>query len=1191
MSTHVTCKECGYGNAPGSKFCNNCGSKLPLSTHIICPNCTAQNTIDRIFCDNCGTRLHQEKQLPEEKPTAKEPPASSKAAFSLPARRPGETGDLDPKNVPDWLRTGDISQDEDDWMRLTDSPLPRPEDLHPNKETGDLPDWLLTDSDASPIIEAPSVISTELYRDLVERGQGPDLSDLLGASEGADLPGWLQTAPKEPAPENAQDEPEEEPTKSPTAVSPPTAGLTDWLTDKNWQEETTPAAVDAWDGGLTGWLNADEQPAESDDDDNWFSDFAVNKAATQQPAEENLTDWLSDFDDEEEPATAVDQPAATSLTSWLSADDTLDDGFDDEDELVDEAEPAMSDRLTSWLSDFDDEEEPATAVDQPATASLTSWLSADDTLDDGFDDEDEPVDEAEPAMSARLTSWLSDFDNEEPATAVDQPATASLTAWLSESDIPDHTETADDDIFNLAPFDDDDDDTFPDPFAEQPANATVDKSRSLLDVWNTPADNDEDTFAWLAEDAFPVEEPLPTEEEDNFDWVDDESDEEFASVFTTNLEDDTALPEWLANNATPDDFLAELNSEPMDEWPETFAEEQQTAASDLDWLQETGSLKLPPELQKEIRPPVPEDAQLMEEFGFHTDEPDWLADLTNYDTGKLAAQTPAEFAALMDEPTAAPPPLPESPVVQPAAPLPTPTTQETWDSDQMLAETDDISGDLPAWLSKLGATEEDQTAVGDGEELAPSDMPEWISGMRPASADLSRSTENLAGVPEELVGANLPDWLQPGDLETLSSDAAFFTDDKSDIPDWLGSDRDDTGEDSDIFDTDTRSILGSPGASDEWTALLNDLPTAEPAERSLYKAEIPEWIMDLKPTEMTGKKAPVSAEAPVEEGGPLNGLRGVVSIAPVIGIQHVLMPPPNPILDQAHQQQMILLHQLAQENTEAPTAVTEKSSRNMGALIQMLFAIILLVVLTLGLRGVQVLVLPTTASLAVTDMHTAVTDAAGETVLVAFDYTPAMSGELNPMADTLLTQLTDNGSHLIVLSESSAGANIGTTLTAPYDDVTNLGYLPGGSIGLRQLGTCLSAGNVCESFTGQAIAADVQQELADVTLIIVLTSERDNLLDWIEQVGTPSEIPVIVGITQSVFPIAAPYYNTGQLQGMLNGVPDTAVYQQTYDIESALPAEPLYNAQILGQLTAVIILIIGLLLYSITILLKKRQQA
>ncbi|HUM70900.1 MAG TPA: zinc ribbon domain-containing protein, partial [Chloroflexota bacterium] len=253
MSQEIVCKECAFSNPAGSKFCNNCGTKLPLGTHIICVNCGTSNPIDRIFCDHCGTRLIPEEPRTEAK-AKDEPAAPIKGAFSLPARRPGETGDLDPSKVPDWLKTGKMGDKLDD-EDISDLELPRIEELTRKRHTDDLPEWLVDDEDSDPIIHAPTIISTEFYKDLLGRAEAaPKLSDDLFSEEEANLPDWLMddgpTAGKTttPPPKSADiDRPTEEPAKPakaarpspPPGPQPPDAekSLTSWLSSSLSEEE------------------------------------------------------------------------------------------------------------------------------------------------------------------------------------------------------------------------------------------------------------------------------------------------------------------------------------------------------------------------------------------------------------------------------------------------------------------------------------------------------------------------------------------------------------------------------------------------------------------------------------------------------------------------------------------------------------------------------------------------------------------------------------------------------------------------------------------------------------------------------------------------------------------------------------------------------------------------------------------
>lgn len=53
----VMCSNCRRMGPPG-KFCEDCGTKLPLPD-LFCPNCSSEVTAGTRFCPECGTKLQQ----------------------------------------------------------------------------------------------------------------------------------------------------------------------------------------------------------------------------------------------------------------------------------------------------------------------------------------------------------------------------------------------------------------------------------------------------------------------------------------------------------------------------------------------------------------------------------------------------------------------------------------------------------------------------------------------------------------------------------------------------------------------------------------------------------------------------------------------------------------------------------------------------------------------------------------------------------------------------------------------------------------------------------------------------------------------------------------------------------------------------------------------------------------------------
>jgi hypothetical protein len=519
---------------------------------------------------------------------------------------------------------------------------------------------------------------------------------------------------------------------------------------------------------------------------------------------------------------------------------------------------------------------------------------------------------------------------------------------------------------------------------------------------------------------------------------------------------------------------------------------------------------------------------------------------------------------------------PEEEIVEPDA-LPS-----DWvEADSMLIDA--LDEEFPDWLDELGPPAADGEAESEPDMSVESSgsMPEWIVQMKPGSgfsgtgltesSGLPEPAELYPDLPDNLAGTDLPDWLQ--DSGEAVGPPIPTLEESEDIPEWL----------SESMPAD--SGFGSQPPDDdgnEWTAVLQDLPPSTPIEQQVIKAEIPDWIMALKPAPLEDE---AQEEAPVQEGGPLAGIRDVIAIEPVITEQQTNGVVPAFKISQEQLTQATLLKRLALADRGAVQSFGGTQTSSLGW-VRLLLAGLLTAVILLGWMQPDLLRrAPAVVPVHLEEVHEAIEEAAGEPVLLAVEYTPALSGELDAQMKMVLAELAANGSPVVTVSQSAAGTAVAQNI-AP--DSPTLGLLPGQSVGLRQLSDCLSGRSTCEAVAGKTLTDSLQQILPDVALIIVLTGERDNLVDWLEQVALTSQIPLVAGVTQSLAPVAGPYLDTAQLAGMIGGLPETAVYQQ--QVLGQTPDTALMrqlSAQTLAQLLAAILLFIGGLIFGINHLLKR----
>jgi hypothetical protein len=149
-----------------------------------------------------------------------------------------------------------------------------------------------------------------------------------------------------------------------------------------------------------------------------------------------------------------------------------------------------------------------------------------------------------------------------------------------------------------------------------------------------------------------------------------------------------------------------------------------------------------------------------------------------------------------------------------------------------------------------------------------------------------------------------------------------------------------------------------------------------------------------------------------------------------------------------------------------------------------------------------------------------------------------------------------------------------------------LGLLTGEAVGLRSLGSCLNSADDCSSFLGSAADTELQGELADIGLILILTSDRNSLVNWIEQVETQNEAPVIAAVTQPLGPLTIPYLSSDQLEGSLNGIPAASAYEKRLrGLDGS--AFQQFAAQTIVMWVVIITLVVAAVFYGITGIAKR----
>jgi hypothetical protein len=1209
MST-VNCRNCNALNPAGSKFCNNCGTPLPPGTKLICPSCKTPNPRDLLYCDNCGTRLvQQEAPPPKPKPRpadqeneGEEPTSPAHRAFSLPTRQQGNTVDLDIRSLPDWLRADWAGEEPAAAEKESAPPAPASEEAI-------LGSWL---SELEEVESEPPAATDK-----------PDWRQPGGASLSSDdeMPDWLMemeqsAAPAEPVtsadfPDWLAETAAEQPASLPSAAD---EGLPDWLMEA--RGERTTAVADDID--FPDWLSAaDDEPATpeatvSADDEfpDWLSAAAGEPTTSEAslPADDDFSGWLSAVADEPTtPETAL--PAGDNFLDWLStaADEPAtpeaslpaDDDFSGwlstatDEPTTPEASLPADDEFPDWLSIAAGEStSPEAAL--PAGDELPDWLSAASseeaaveagvTAGDDFPDwfqasAEEPAagDLYSPADDEGA-DWLSVVTGGPAAGTSGEEAADDFGNWLQGAE----SETAgDDDIFG---------EDLPDWLKDSPLSpadsrlkgGTDELSQWLVDaIETTPttaapaqpaqpvaaeANLDDDMPDWLrdvqslgtaAEAAIFSETATPpsqSSEPEAPDWLNAQvglDEETAASIFELADEEDSgAFPDW---------FSAAEPEAPAQAAALPFQPEQSSPSDDLpDWIKEmaprntgllggTGNLLVGDEEAAEdnfdwlsdVTPEVERRGGTgpLPEVGLPDALPDWLADLAPPDTGSLGRPRTGG----LERPR--------------TGPLP-PKSPDKSDLEQ------------PDWLSDLlpDSSDEEEPPVTPTRRRLP-DVPvtELPSARQRRTGPLTPPTppsQELEGVPSELAAADLPEWLTT-ELGPPPGPGGPSIPLIREVPDWLDAPEGDA-------ESLSGAVLGSPpegltGA--EWQDILSGLPpgSSEAAGGAIALAEgdIPPWLQALRPRAFgEGGPVPLAADEPALTTGPLAGIRGAIDIEATAAQPHQAKRLPTATISKDQQRQMTLLRQLMHDDQRQAIPVDRRPAAAASTVTRLILTVILLLAVGAGLYLSDALpaAAPPPAE-SVADVQQMVSEAREEPVLVVFDYSPATAGELDPQARMLVRQLQENGSTIFPVTQFVTGMGIAQQI----DPSRQPTFIAGEGIGLRSLADCLQAGTTC--LTGEALPADIG-------LIVLLTSEQDSLTNWVEQVRSSTNVPMVAAVTQSVAPVALTYDSAEQLDGVIAGLPAAAAYEGANRPGETAVAEQLAG-QTLAQWVVIILLIVG----------------
>lgn len=213
----------------------------------------------------------------------------------------------------------------------------------------------------------------------------------------------------------------------------------------------------------------------------------------------------------------------------------------------------------------------------------------------------------------------------------------------------------------------------------------------------------------------------------------------------------------------------------------------------------------------------------------------------------------------------------------------------------------------------------------------------------------------------------------------------------------------------------------------------------------------------------------------------------------------------------------------------------------------------------------------------------------GETILMAIDYSVSGGPDVHPQAQAVFRHAMAKGLKVVFAAFVTEGTEFANQIIADGEKMTgkqygvdfvNLGYLPGSEVAIsafaQDIPTAFPKDVRGTSTTDMPIMQGIQTA-ADFVLVCEFATGIPGPSEWIKQVGTRYSVPLAIGVVTVMGPQTTPYYQAGQLVGLLSGLKSAAEYEMAMKDPGLATAA--MDAQSIDHLVIVLFIVLGNVAY------------
>ena len=499
--------------------------------------------------------------------------------------------------------------------------------------------------------------------------------------------------------------------------------------------------------------------------------------------------------------------------------------------------------------------------------------------------------------------------------------------------------------------------------------------------------------------------------------------------------------------------------------------------------------------------------------------------------------------------------------------------------DNRLGDLDEVDEkenvELPDWLIKIKSGEDSEVdkAKSNEESLAGEDSAEtgdWMDQFAdPEETDLARPKidfnleEDLAWIKEQDVLA--------GDTGEISAVLDISKNLEPSVdPDWLSSMEEKSLADAEIEMPDITIEERPVGEKGSFVASERGSELATGEEDGISRAEVPSWLQAIRPEgmfDLIGEDGNyILGEA--ETTGPLAGIGNVLPAEPgnvLFSLNKV--PKVDLYVSKTQQVHISILNDMISAEEETPSVKRRSIAIPQQVLRWIIAGLLYIAVMIPVFNGQMDAPLPTAAHPEISAMSDIVNSLPPSSpVLVAFEYQPGLSGEMEAASAAVLDHLLIRGSELVFISTSPTGPGLIEhyldTLLSNHTYIAdekfpNLGYISGGIAALLNFANNPQS-TVPRVYLENTEGQDVNvwtveplnqiKKIQDFAMILVISDDPDTARSWIEQVEpylSEDDVPLTMVISAQAEPLIYPYYDNSprQVSGLVSGLSGGAMYE------------------------------------------------